>query len=238
MTIRFGNNHIFYLSPIGEAIQQKNDEKALGLLKSGHLVLSEENGHGTLQQIIRHCPNPKLIEAVIEKLPAEKINAIDSTGDTALMTAAKCRNIVAVNLLVAAKADVNLPDKFQQTPLHQALNRTYPNQVPKSTVLGTVKCLLKHGASMEILDTFKKTALQAYISIDFCDPEVISLLVSAGDKPPYADVLKRSPGHRRILNAAIQTGLERRRKAVSTALTSQPFPLELLNLINKYEGSI
>jgi len=108
MTILLGSGHTYHLSLVGQAIHRKNDEEALQLLTSGYLVPSEENGRGTLQLIIRTCPNPKLIEAVIQQLPAGKINAIDSTGDNALMTASKCRNIAAINLLVAAKADVNL----------------------------------------------------------------------------------------------------------------------------------
>ncbi len=235
MTILLGGGHTFHLSLVGQAIQQKNDEEALRLLTSGYLVPSEENGHGTLQRIIRTCPNSKLIEAVIEKLPAGKINAIDSTGDNALMAAAKCRNIAAINLLVAAKADVNLSDEFQQTPLHQVMNRSYPsNPVPRTTILATVQCLLKHGASMGIPDKFSKTALQTYIYMSDYDPKVISLLVSEGDEPPYENVIVMPPNHSSKLNAAIQTGLELRRNAVFTALTSHFSAPGLLALINSY----
>lgn len=235
MTILLGGGHTSHLSLVGQAIQQHNDEEALRLLTLGYLVPPVENRFGTLQQILLNCPNLKLIEDVIKKLTVENINAIDSTGDNALMTAAKCRNIAAINLLIAAKADVNLSDEFQQTPLHQVMNRPcLLNQVPRTTELETVRCLLEHGASMEILDKFRNTALQTYVYGISYDLRVISLLVSEGDEPPYKDVNVRPSHHASKINAAIQTGLAPRKTAVSTALTPHFSIPGLLALINEY----
>src|SRR5579863_5111826 len=111
------------LTLVREAIQSKDGEEALRLCTSSFFVPFKERGLGTLQQIILNCPNPKLIEAVMNKLNLRRIDEIDSSGDNALMTAVKCKDLAAINLLVAAKADVNLSDALKQTPLYQAVNR-------------------------------------------------------------------------------------------------------------------
>lgn len=224
------------LTCVGEAIQRKDGEEALRLLTSGYLVPFEERGLGTLQQIILNCPNPKLIEAVIEKMDLHRINALDSSDNNAMMTAAKCGNIAVIKRLVKARADVNLSNSFQQTPLYQVLKTSgnQPNQVPATTVFETIHCLLGHGASMEIADKSGKTAIRAYVYLRGYNTNIITYLVSEGAEPPYKDVRVRLQDHASIISAAIQTGLNQRRTAVSTALTSQLFPLELLNLIYKY----
>ena len=234
MTILLGGGHTFYRSLVTQAIHEQNDQEALRLLTIGYSVPSEENRVGTLQQIFLKCPNPKLTESIIAKLTVEKINAIDISGDNALMTAAKCRNIAAINLLIAAKADVNLADGFLQTPLHQVMNRSCPlNPIPRTTILDTVHCLFRHGASTKIVDKFGKTAIQTYVYTSDYDPQVISLLVSEGDDPPYDDVKIRPPNHALKLTAAIQTGLDIRKTAVTTALT-YVINQHLRALINEY----
>jgi len=221
---------------VREAIQRKDSEEALRLLNSGYLVPFEERGLGTLQQIILDCPNPKLIDAVIEKMDLHRINDLDSSGDNALMTAAKCNNISVIKRLVEARADVNFYNSFHQTALYQVVQRAVmqTNQFPATTVIATIHCLLGCGASMEIPDKFGKTPIRAHVYLKDYKPNIITYLVSEGAEPPYKDVKVRLQNQALPILAAIQAGLEQRKKAMSIALTSQCFPLELLNLINKY----
>ncbi len=224
------------LTYVGEAIQHKDSEKALRLLASGYLVPFEERGLGTLQQIILNCPNPKLIKAVIKNMDLYRINDLDSSGDNAMMTAAKCNNIPVIKRLVEAKANVNFSNSYQQTPLYQVVKRSGlpPTQVPATTVIATIHCLLRYGASMETPDRFGKTPIRAYVYMRDYNPNIITYLVSEGAEPPYKDVEVRLQNQALPILAAIQAGLEQRRTAISTALSSQLFPVELLNLINEY----
>ncbi|WP_417746187.1 ankyrin repeat domain-containing protein [Rosistilla oblonga] len=98
-----------------------------------------------------HDPSPETQTAVIQFLIASgiSVNETDKNGVTPLHRAVRFRSLNAVELLIAAGADVNAADRrSQSTPLHRAVtNSGAPATAGKSDVaVSIVQSLLAHGA--------------------------------------------------------------------------------------------
>jgi len=98
-----------------------------------------------------HAPSPETQTGVIQFLIASgvSVNETDKNGGTPLHRAVRFRSLCAVELLIAAGADVNAADRrSQSTPLHRAVtNSGAPATAGKSDVaVLIVQSLLAHGA--------------------------------------------------------------------------------------------
>ncbi|WP_442507539.1 ankyrin repeat domain-containing protein [Novipirellula sp. SH528] len=98
-----------------------------------------------------HDPAPKTQTAVIQFLidSGVSVNETDKNGVTPLHRAVRFRSLAAVELLLAAGADVNATDrKSHSTALHRAVTNTgAPSTAGKTDVaILIVQSLLSHGA--------------------------------------------------------------------------------------------
>jgi ankyrin repeat protein len=223
----------------GRTMQAQTQEAVwTEVIRMGLIFPHYKNGL-SLHHIIRIFPNSKLIKAIISLLKEKEIDAIDSSDQTAIMVAAICKNIEAMNLLFAAGANVNLPNSLQQTPLYQTILHSIAEEehhvsYSHEKLTTTIKCLLQQRAFIDVPDKNGKTAFQIYLSSSR-DPRLIAYLVSEGAEPPnIIEIQRLQLGKGISLLPFIQAGLKTRKKTTEAVLSSQFSSPALLALITAY----
>jgi len=233
------SNPSCWQSSVSTVQVQTGEEAYKHIIKRGLIFPHYKNGL-SLHQVIRICPQTELIKEFISLLKEKEIDAFDSSDQTAVMVAAKCMNIEALNILFAGGADFNLSNKFQQTPLYQTIFESISDINPPldSSIFNikrTIECLLQHGANIDVPDRYKRTALQMYLFSTNCDSRLIYYLVAQGAEPPSTKKIHREHGtNAAILLAFIQAGINVRKRKVEEVLTPQFSEPQLLALINAY----
>lgn len=100
----------------------KNDIELLKLLVDyGAKVKDKDNKGITALHLAAIIPNKEIFEMLMDSGTGDKsLNGQDAIGNTPLHVAVMYRNIEIANLLIEAKADVNIKEIDGQTPLHFA----------------------------------------------------------------------------------------------------------------------
>ena len=96
--------------------------------------------YGNTQEVVQQLINTKKVD----------INAKDAEGFSALLYAVESCNFDAAKVLIANGADVNIKDKFGNTPIMYALNRMYSKFM--------VKLLVVNGADLTVKNNFGENA--------------------------------------------------------------------------------
>jgi ankyrin repeat protein len=87
--------------------------------------------------------------------PPVTVHSRRSDGDTPLHVAAVWGDVVAIELLLRAGADIDAIGDMSRTPLHNAIGQRH---------LSAAKFLAISGAAIDIVDEFGQTAVQAAAS--------------------------------------------------------------------------
>lgn len=85
------------------------------------------------------------------------VKAADNLGETALHKTARRMNLGMCQLLLEFGADVNAACRYDWRPLHEVCSAMRPNST--SVSLAIVKCLLSHGADVNLKIDDGRTAL-------------------------------------------------------------------------------
>ncbi|KAJ5073509.1 ankyrin repeat-containing protein [Anaeramoeba ignava] len=121
----------------------------------------------------------------IEKFEGD-INFQDLEGKTALHLSCLSNNIEITKILLSKKAEVNLFDRNQETPLNNALKQ------PTSFEL--IELLIENGADVNLKDKFDQTALHNAL-INSSDTQIIKLLIAKGSDIKAKDSKRCKPLH-------------------------------------------
>jgi hypothetical protein len=204
-------------------------EKIPGLTRNG--------GDSNLRIIIEKCPDLTLIRHVLQSITTEEILA-GTILHSALSQAAKRNNAPIVELLLKAKADVNLSDPDGNTALHDTavydLTTPYIHEERMQDVsqraVQTASLLLQAGASIDCTNHKGETPLHKCMNerASHMNPALITFLVSEGATPI---ALESSPEILSKVNQAVQHGLQIRRQVVTQALK---LPDPIAALVSQY----
>jgi ankyrin repeat protein len=138
--------------------------------------------------------NLKRVKALIEKDPS-LVNSVErNTGYTPLHYAIQNRNAAMVKYLLSKKADVNKPNRYQQTPLYFAVTYTY-----NKDGLKVLDLLLAAKPKIDQATNYGYTALM--YAAQYRRPGVVEKLLKAG-----ADVNKMTRAKQTVLHLACQSG--------------------------------
>jgi len=119
-----------------------------------------------------------------------------------LAEAASNGNLEAVKLLLAAKADINMFDRYEKTPL---MNFAYYHQSGEKSDLEIARLLLEHGADVHLMNRDGCDAI--YLAVERNSIDIVRLLIEYG-----ADTGKKYLVETRYLH-------ERSKKSLETLLS-------------------
>lgn len=129
-------------SPVYLAALNGNARALVALLDGG----ADPSHTLTNSPILAAASNPPILEILIER--GAKLDAVTSSGQTALHRAIMLGNAKSAQLLLQANAPVDVVDNMKATPLHEAARVNFPEVTAQ---------LLKRGADTEKLDGLGRT---------------------------------------------------------------------------------
>ena len=174
------------------------------LLSKGHDINHLDGGlyFGTALHISTMARNHQLMMYFLEN-PALDMNKLDMDGDTALHKAIAKRDLEAVKLLQAAGVDLEIADRFGQTPLLLALRSKH---MYGRGYMGIMEFLLKNGADVNarLPDTgwFEPYITFLQGSVWAGSERLVRLALEHGADPEVRD-----SRHKRAIDNAIEEGL-------------------------------
>ena len=135
----------------------------------------DTNGYTCLHAAVSATCNKEVLQTLINH--GADVNAADKSNVAALMLACEKGNVNAVDILLNAGADPNIPDTDGNTRLHDTVRHGYNREV--------LQLLLDYGANVNAIDNCNETVLmKAYWN---GNTDVINVLLNAGADPNIAD---------------------------------------------------
>ncbi len=258
----YANSDTSFKAPktaLGKALVYDTDEGAYKHVPSRYAIWSDfmDNGHNVLVLAIEHRKTRCIRALMGHHIPA-MYNTVDESNHNPLMEAAFKGDLVALELLLAAKADPNIANKGGITPLHSAISfrvfgvylldeskRLEAEQKTIETIGKMVRMLARHGATIDARTADdKKTALQHHINFlaePFVYSEVIACLVEQGADPANIDRTNRNltPELTQKIDDSVERGLISREARPFLANKLQPsimrYPYDSEPTLHGYE---
>ena len=186
------------------AILKKHPPLVQLLLSKGHDInhLPHPLYFGTALHVAVMARNHPLITFFLEN-PALNMNKLDMDGDTALHKAIAKRDLEAVKLLHAVGVDLEIADRFGQTPLLLALRRRH---MLGGGHMRIIEFLLQNGADVnaQLPDTGWGEPYFTFLqgSVWSGSERLVRLALEYGADPEVRD-----NEHKRAIDNAIESGL-------------------------------
>lgn len=179
----------FGQTPLMAAAQYANPATVTRLLKAGARV-KDVNKDGATALHMTPMGNCKVIPLLLKA--GVPINAQANDGATALLVAVNARDVECVKLLIAARADVNLSDKYGTTPLMEASKKGTDLFVANTSKNRTTiaKALIEAKADIHAVTPEGVTALLFAAATG--DTETVRLLLMRGADKTAADAKGRN----------------------------------------------
>ena len=157
------------------------------LLKAGaDTNITETYGHTCLHKAVNANCDEQTVQAIIDH--GADVNAINKDNETALLIACMDGQNDAINVLLKAGADTNITETDGHTCLHKAVNANCGKQ--------TVQAILDHGADVDAINKYNKTAL--LIACMDGKIDAINVLLEAGADTNIADTYGHTCLHKAV----------------------------------------
>lgn len=168
-------------NPLSSAVEARNEEDVLKLLKEG----ADPNVKGRfgitpLQQAMRFTLW-NIAQLLLEHKADPNVADKDQGSRTPLHKAVLARKADLVNLLLKKGANPNTKDKDEEVPLNYIMDDIYEGRIKEDVALPILNSLLEHKADPDVED--KEGNLPLYIAMKNGYDKIAELLLVQGASP-------------------------------------------------------